>query len=411
MYKTAIINLGKIVSGDWRKPFKKGDGILMNKGLIKKVGTLSVNDIETSDFVLDANGMTAIPGLIDSQVHIAFGDYTPRQKAIGFLESYLHGGVTTSITASEVHVPGRPNDPDGVVALAIAAKKCFDNYRPGGMCVHGGAVILEPGLTQQHFNFAAERGVWLAKAGFGKFKSAFDYTPYVKMAQKAGMIVNVHTGGASIPDSSPVNGDHLLDMMPDVSFHVNGGPVAMPDKDFPKVINESEIALQICQAGNIRTALMCLDLAIDAKAFDRIILATDTPTGTGVMPLGMIKTICEMSCLSSYPPEMIISAATGNNAVIYKLNNGFIERGRDADIVIIDAALGSSNKDPLASIKSGDYPAITAVFSQGIPRFIGRSRNTPPSTKKMKVYRNTILNQFDPGRHTVYNKVYNFLDY
>ena len=401
MYKTAIINLGKIVSGDWRKPFKKGDGILMNKGLIKKVGTLSVNDIETSDFVLDANGMTAIPGLIDSQVHIAFGDYTPRQKAIGFLESYLHGGVTTSITASEVHVPGRPNDPDGVVALAIAAKKCFDNYRPGGMCVHGGAVILEPGLTQEHFNFAAERGVWLAKAGFGKFKSAFDYTPYVKMAQKAGMIVNVHTGGASIPDSSPVNGDHLLDMMPDVSFHVNGGPVAMPDKDFPKVINESEIALQICQAGNIRTALMCLDLAINAKAFDRIILATDTPTGTGVMPLGMIKTICEMSCLSSYPPEMIISAATGNNAVIYKLNNGFIERGRDADIVIIDAALGSSNKDPLASIKSGDYPAITAVFSQGIPRFIGRSRNTPPSTKKMKVYRNTILNQFDPGRHTV----------
>ena len=401
MYKTAIINLGKIVSGNWKNPFKKGNGILMHKGAIKKVETLSVNDIETSDFVLDANGMTAIPGLIDSQVHIAFGDYTPRQKAIGFLESYLHGGVTTSITASEVHVPGRPNDPDGVVALAIAAKKCFDNYRPGGMCVHGGAVILEPGLTQQHFNFAAERGVWLAKAGFGKFKSAFDYTPYVKMAQKAGMIVNVHTGGASIPDSSPVNGDHLLDMMPDVSFHVNGGPVAMPDKDFPKVINESEIALQICQAGNIRTALMCLDLAIDAKAFDRIILATDTPTGTGVMPLGMIKTICEMSCLSSYPPEMIISAATGNNAVIYKLNNGFIERGRDADIVIIDAALGSSNKDPLASIKSGDYPAITAVFSQGIPRFIGRSRNTPPSTKKMKVYRNTILNQFDPGRHTV----------
>ena len=146
---------------------------------------------------------------------------------------------------------------------------------------------------------------------------------------------------------------------------------------------------------------MCLDLAIDAKAFDRIILATDTPTGTGVMPLGMIKTICEMSCLSSYPPEMIISAATGNNAVIYKLNNGFIERGRDADIVIIDAALGSSNKDPLVSIKNGDYPAITAVFTQGIPRFIGRSRNTPPSTKKMKVYRNTILNQFDPGRHTV----------
>ena len=87
--------------------------------------------------------------------------------------------------------------------LAVAAKKSFDNYSPGGMKVHGGAVILEPGLTQKHFNDAAEKGVWLAKAGFGQFKSAFEYKPFVKMAQKAGMIVNVHTGGASIPDSSP----------------------------------------------------------------------------------------------------------------------------------------------------------------------------------------------------------------
>ncbi len=155
MYKTAIINLGVIVSGNWRKPFKKGDGILMNHGLIEKIGTLSKDDLDKSEFVLDANGMTAIPGLFDSQVHIAFGDYTPRQRTIGFLESYLHGGVTTSITASEVHVPGRPKDPDGVVALAVAAKKSFDNYSPGGMKVHGGAVILEPGLTQKHFNDAA----------------------------------------------------------------------------------------------------------------------------------------------------------------------------------------------------------------------------------------------------------------
>ena len=98
---------------------------------------------------------------------------------------------------------------------------------------------------------------------------------------------------------------------------------------------------------------------------------------------------------------MIIAAATGNNAEIYKLNNGFIERGKDAEIIILDAALGCSKKDALSSIKNGDYPAITAVFTQGTPRFIGRSRNTPPATKKVKVYKNNILNPFDPGRHTV----------
>ena len=66
---------------------------------------------------------------------------TPRQKTVGFLDSYVHGGTTTSISASEVHVPGRPKDPEGVKALAVAAFKCFEHYRPGGMRVYGGSVI------------------------------------------------------------------------------------------------------------------------------------------------------------------------------------------------------------------------------------------------------------------------------
>lgn len=399
--KTAIVNLKTIVTGDWRKPIGKGDSILMNNGKITKVGTLSAAELKSCAFVLDADGMTAMPGLIDSQVHVAFADYTPRQRTIGFLESYVHGGVTTSISASEVHVPGRPSDPDGVVALAVAAKKSFDNYSPGGMHVHAGAIILEPGLKPAHFKEAARQGVWIAKAGFGKFKSPFDYKPYVAMAQKAGMIVNVHTGGASIPDSSAITGDHLLHMQPDVSFHINGGPVAMPDKDFARVINESKIALQICQAGNIRTALMCLDLAVEADQFDRLIYATDTPTGTGVMPLGMIKTVVEMSCLSKYPPEMMIAAATGNNAEVYKINTGFLKRGRAADVVVVDAPLGGTQKTALDAIKHGDYPAIAGVFTDGVPRFVGASRNTPPSTRKTRIAHNTIMQEFGPGRHTV----------
>ena len=202
--RTAIVNIKTIVTGDWRKPFANGDAIVMNNGRIAKVGTASAAELRKCDVVLDAGGMTAMPGMIDSQVHIAFGDYTPRQRAIGFLESYLHGGTTTSITASEVHVPGRPSDVDGVKALAVAAKKCFDNYRPGGMRVHGGAILLEPGLKQKDFDEIAKQGIWLAKAGFSKVKTPYEYTPLVRMAQKAGMIVNVHTGGASIPGSSPL---------------------------------------------------------------------------------------------------------------------------------------------------------------------------------------------------------------
>ena len=105
--KTAIVNLGPILSGDWRAPYASGDAILMEAGKIVEVGSVSSAAV-ACDVVIDADGATAIPGLIDSQVHNTFGDYTPRQKTVGFLESYVHGGVTTAISASEVHVPGTP---------------------------------------------------------------------------------------------------------------------------------------------------------------------------------------------------------------------------------------------------------------------------------------------------------------
>ena len=397
--KTAIVNIMTIVTGDWRKPFASGDAILMDKGKIRKVGTLSAAELKSCDVVVDANQTTACPGLIDSQVHIAFGDYTPRQKTVGFIESYLHGGVTSCLSASEVHVPGRPTDPEGVKALAVAAKKSFDNLRPGGARVYGGCIILEPGLTQKDFNEVAKKGIWFAKAGFGAVKTPFDYTPLVRMAQRAGMLVNCHTGGASIPGSSPIIGKHLMDMRPDVSFHINGGPIAMPDKDFPMIVNETDIALQICQAGNIRTALMCLDLAVKNDQFDRFLIATDTPTGTGVMPLGMIKSITEMATLSDYPAEWMIAAATGSVANIYRLNSGFIKRGKDADVLLIDAPLGGSKKTALEAIKHGDLAAVGAVFTDGIPRFVGRSRNTPPTTRQIKTTQNNVPFDFSGSAH------------
>ena len=47
-----------------------------------------------------------MPGLIDSHAHPVFGDFTPRQQTQNFIESGLHGGVTTVISAGEVHLPG-----------------------------------------------------------------------------------------------------------------------------------------------------------------------------------------------------------------------------------------------------------------------------------------------------------------
>jgi enamidase len=397
--RSAVVNLGTIVTGDLKTPFAEGDTILLDGGRIARVGTASAAEIEGCDVVIDAGGATAIPGLIDSHVHITFGDYTPRQKTVGFLESYLHGGITTSVTASEVHVPGRPTDPEGVKALAIAAQRCFATYRPGGMRVIAGSIILEPGVTEADLKEVAGKGVRLAKAGFGAFASPFDYVPLIKWARDAGLITTVHTGGASIPGSSPITADHLLAMRPHVSFHVNGGPVAMPDPDFERLVTESDMALQLCTAGNLRTALLCTALVQQHGALDRLLIATDTPTGSGIMPLGVLYTISHVAALGRLAPELAIAAATGSNARHFRLSGGFLREGADADLVIIDAPLGGSQPDGLSALAHGDIPAIASVISNGVPRFVGRSRNTPPSVRKVQVATNRVPFDFSGAAH------------
>jgi enamidase len=397
--KTAIVNLGQIVSGNWRQPFATGDAIVTDGDRISSVGTASKAAIDSADVVIDADGMTAIPGLIDSHVHITFGDYTPRQRTVGYLESYLHGGTTTAISASEVHVPGRPRDVEGVKALAIAAQRCFADYRPGGMRVIAGSVILEPGLKEADFRELAQKGVRLAKAGFGAVKTSYDYVPLVADAKAAGLITTCHTGGSSIPGSGAITGDHLLKMHPHVSFHINGGPTAMPDADFERVILESKIALQVCTAGNLRTTLLCAQLAAKHNAFDRFIIATDTPTGSGIMPLGMLYTIAHLSSLTDMPPEQFVCAATGSNARVYGLDSGLLAPGKAADIVLLDAPDGGTQSTALAAVKHGDIAAIGAVITAGIPRFVGRSRNTPATTRKARVAVSRVTQDFSAPTH------------
>ena len=397
--RTAIVNIGKILSGDWRVPIVNGDTIVSESGRITRVGTADAGVLGGCDVVIDAAGAVVMPGLIDSHVHITFGDYTPRQKTVGFLESYVHGGVTTAISASEVHVPGRPKDPAGVMALAVAAKKSFETFRPGGMRVHAGAVILGPGLTKADLARIREEGVWLAKAGFGAFATPFDYAEQIAWAKELGMITLVHTGGSSIPGSSGIWAAHLLKMQPHVSFHTNGGPIAMPDADYPRVINESKMALQICTAGNLRTALLLGRLVTEADCFERLLIATDTPTGSGIMPLGMLYTISHLSSLGGMPVERAVAAATGNNARVYGLNSGMIAEGRDADLVVVDACDGGSKNDALSALANGDIVAVGAVITDGVPRFVGRSRNTPVGIRKIKVAQNRVLRDFGESAH------------
>src|SRR5262249_6510573 len=163
---------------------------------------------------------------------------------------------------------------------AIAAQRCFGDYRPGGMRVIAGSVILEPGLTRADFDELAKKGVQLAKAGFGAVKTAYDYVPLVSDAKAAGLITTCHTGGSSIPVTPASPGVILRKMHLYVCFHVSGGPPASRGAAFGRVSRKRQFAWQVGTAGNLRTTLLCARLAEKLGAFDRFIIATDTPTGS-----------------------------------------------------------------------------------------------------------------------------------
>jgi len=365
-----IRGLGGMVTGRLDDPVASPEVIRIEDGVIT-----SFEPGPEPDRVLDAGGAVASPGLIDSHAHVVFGDWTPRQNALGWIESSLDGGVTMMMSASEVHLPGRPHDREGVKALAIAAQRAFENFRPGGVKVLAGSVIMEPSLTPEDFTELKAKGVSLAKVGFGDFSPQADAAPLVRAARENGFVVMNHTGGASIPDSSPVTIEDVLALGCDIIGHANGGTTALPDRDLPRLF-DAPGSIQLVQAGNLRSSTAIMEIAYDLDALDRIVLATDTPTGTGVMPLGMIKTVCEISSLCGLAAPRALALATGNNGAVLNRPEGVLDLGRPADLFLMFRPLGSSCDGPLESIEFGDIPGIAAVVAEGEVRAL-RSRNTP----------------------------------
>jgi enamidase len=67
--------------------------------------------------------------------------------------------------------------------------------------------------------------------------------------------------------------------------------------------------------------------------------------------------------------------------------------------VLIDAPDGGTQSTALAAIKHGDIAAVGAVVSAGVPRFVGRSRNTPATTRQVRVVKCNLPQDFsDTGR-------------
>jgi enamidase len=380
MSSILIKNIGTFVTGKLESPLRQADSIFIKDGIVQAIGT-SLN--QAADQTIDANGITAIPGLIDSHSHPSIGEYTPAQNSLSWITNYMHGGVTALISAGELHLPGLPLPPDARTALSVAivTKKCYDNLRPSGVKVYAGTLLLVPGLTEKDFDEIYALGIKLVKFIF------YDYSllpngeanRYVEWAHARGIKVKIHSGGVSRSGVSQVAGfDMVQKIRPDVIGHITGGPIPMPEEDMIRIANETECFMEICTSGNYRLAL---SLARVVKAKDlhhRVLIGTDTPGGTGIVPRGILREIAFISSVGEIEPEKSICMATGNVGRAHDLNIGILEEGRPADIVLMHKITGSVAKDALDSFAKGDLPGISYVIIDGVVRVAGRSQQTPP---------------------------------
>lgn len=380
-HKLVIRHIGRILSGKLEAPLLDGDCLIAIDGRISDIGYERDLNTDQATVIVDAADTWLAPGLIDSHVHPVIGDYTPRQQQINWIDSCLHGGVTTMISAGEVHLPGRPKDIVGLKAMAIASQRWYENFRPSGVKMHAGAPVLEEGMEEHDFRELAEAGVkLLGEVGLGSVKAGETAAQMVKWARKYGIQSTIHTGGPSIPGSGLIDKDIVLEADADIIGHINGGHTALPDDQIICLCEGCRRGIEIVHNGNERAGLLAMRTAFEIEQSERVILGTDSPAGSGVQPLGILRMIAMLSSLGNVPAEIAFCFATGNTARMRELDTGIIEPGMAADFIILDQAQHSPGADMLESIRQGNLPGIGMTIIDGKVTST-RSRNTPPAAR------------------------------
>ena len=383
--KLVVKNIGMILSGKMEEPIFDGDCLIAQDGKIQSWGKESEMNTADAKTTVDAQGVTLAPGLIDSHIHPVVGDYTPRQQQLHWIDSTLHGGVTTLISAGEVHMPGRPKDVVGLKAMAIAAQRWYENFRPSGVKVHAGAPVIEHGMVEEDFKDLSKAGVkLLGEVGLGTVKDGKTANQMVEWARKYGMQSTIHTGGPSIPGSGLIDADMVLETKTDVVGHINGGHSALPDDQIICLCENCTAALEIVHNGNERAALLTLNTARELGKLDQIILGTDGPAGSGVQPLGILRMVAMLSSLGNVAAETAFCFANGNTARRRELDTGLIEAGYSADFVLMDQAQHAPGKNMLESVQLGNLPGVGMTIIDG-NICCHRSRNTPPAQRLPKI--------------------------
>ena len=372
--ETLLYNIGDMLSGKLESPKINADSIVIDEDRIVSIGKEPLKDRHLS---IDCKGMTLAPGLVDTHVHPTIGDFGTKQQSVGYLERMVHGAVTHAVSAGEVHVPGRVGA-DSALAIALAAHYSYKKFGPLGIKVHGGGLLLENDTEIKHIDQAFEGGVRIiGEVGIGSLKDPKRAGELSTYARELGMVVHMHCGatsdrGAGGEEHPYFSADDVLTVRPSIASHANSF-VSLSDEDVDLVCDHKEGPpfIEIVQAGGVRSMLRVVEKLMDRRDLDRLLIGTDTPTGYGVTSLGIIKTLGDICSMTGLSPDVAWAVASGNAARAFNLEGHKIIEGAPADLVLIDASLGSPQKSALDALAAGEFIGVALVITDGKIRVNG----------------------------------------
>jgi enamidase len=374
-----ITNVGAAATGILEAPDEGFDEILIRDGRIAGLGSGFDADGGT---VVDAAGLTVIPGLIDSHVHPVVGDVSVVPRGAGWLEEYLNAGMTSCISSGELTIPGfgaTSLEPSICVSVAVAAAQLYAALGDAPR-VYAGTVLAVPGMTRSDLEAVAAAGGRCLKYIYYPFDQAEpdEILRYRKWAAELGLVTRLHSGGTSYRGGSVAVGRDVVEVLrPDVVCHLNGGPIPMSDGDARVVVTETQSSFEIIMGGNLRLARTIVEWASEAGAVDRLLCGTDTPGGSGITPRAMLQLLAFLAGTCGLPPSVAVATATGNVARVHALETGRLEVGRPADMVLVGPVRGSGHASAWDALAAGEIPGVAAVMCGG--RIVAMpARLTPP---------------------------------
>ncbi len=366
-------NIGEVLTGVLDSPTVAADTIVVDGG---RIVSLDGGAATSAEVVVDCKGMTVAPGLVDTHVHPTLGDYAPKQQSAGYLERMVHGAVTRAISAGEVHAPGR-SGAESALGIALGAFHSFQRHRPGGIKVHGGAMLLEVDTDFSHIDRAHAAGMRIiGEVGVGSLKDPVRAGELSAHARRLGMVVHMHCGCTS--DRGPGGDEHpyfsaqdVLTVGPSIASHANTF-ASLSDDDIDMLCGDGGPPfVEVVQAGGTKPMLRVVDGLLERGELHRLLIGTDTPTGYGVMPLGVLKTIGDVCSLSGVRPEAAWAVASGQAASAFGSDGNVIAPGAVADLVVMDASLGSTRETAVDAVAAGEFPGVAVVITDGQVRVQG----------------------------------------